>query len=69
MDEIDRRAVNIIIEFLTSGSKEMDKTIKELKRMAKEKKRTYKNYNSVREILDYWGNLAYEISFKSQKLS
>ena len=64
MDEIDRKAINLLIHSTTLNYEEMKDVLRELKKMAKVKKKEFKNY-SVRDILDYWGTLAYKKSFRT----
>ncbi len=63
MDEIDRQAVNILINAPLMSESEMRYAIAQLKRIAK-RKRT-RERRRIMDILDYWANEAYIISMKS----
>ncbi|WP_456419947.1 hypothetical protein [Methanocaldococcus infernus] len=63
MDDLDRRAISLLINSTTLNYDEMKDVLRELKKMAKMKKKEFKDY-SVKDILDYWGTLAYKESFK-----
>jgi ribosome recycling factor len=61
MDEIDKKAIEILLNAPFMTEEEMKNTIKILKQMARMKK----NRGSIREILDYWANQAYILSMEA----
>jgi len=63
MDEIDRQAVNILINAPLMSESEMKYAIIQLKRIAK-RKRT-RERKRITDILDYWADKAYLMSMKS----
>ncbi|WP_421077016.1 hypothetical protein Mjas_04505 [Methanothermococcus sp. Ax23] len=63
IDEIDKLAINILINAPLMSEHEMKYAINRLKRIAKKKKNNERK--KVNDILDYWANKAYAISMKS----
>ncbi|EHP89095.1 hypothetical protein [Methanotorris formicicus] len=62
MDEIDKRAIEILLKAPFMTEEEMKNTVKILKQMARMKRD--KNRGNTRKILDYWANEAYNISIR-----
>ncbi|ADC70446.1 conserved hypothetical protein [Methanocaldococcus sp. FS406-22] len=60
MDEIDKKAIEILLNAPFMSEEEMRNTVKLLKRMARMK--GCKNESNIREILDCWAYNAYKIS-------
>ncbi|EHP86949.1 hypothetical protein [Methanotorris formicicus] len=61
MDEIDKRAIEILLKAPFMTEEEMKNTVKVLKQMARMKK----NRGSIKEILDYWADQAYMLSMEA----
>ncbi|CAB3288604.1 conserved protein of unknown function [Methanocaldococcus lauensis] len=65
MDDIDKRAINLLINATLMSENEIEKTLKILRDLAKIKKRKDKNLKSIKDVLDYWACQAYEYSMKA----
>ncbi|NPA62320.1 MAG: hypothetical protein GXN95_02065 [Methanococci archaeon] len=65
MDDIDRKAVMLLLNATLMSEEEIEKTLKVLRRMARIKKRKEKNIKSIRDVLDYWACQAYKTSMKA----
>ena len=60
MDEIDKKAIEILLKAPYMSEEDIKKTVKLLKRMARMK--GYKNEKNIKTVLDYWAYKAYKIS-------
>ncbi|ACX72968.1 conserved hypothetical protein [Methanocaldococcus vulcanius M7] len=65
MDDIDRKAVMLLLNATLMSEEEIEKTLKVLRRMARIKKRREKNIRSIKDVLDYWACQAYKTSMKA----
>ncbi|WP_292460830.1 hypothetical protein [Methanothermococcus sp.] len=63
MDEIDKMAINILINAPLMSEHEMKCTINMLRKIARKKRNNGRK--KVNDILDYWANKAYAVSMKS----
>ena len=65
MDDIDRKAISLLIDATLMNEDDMEKTLKILRNMARIKKRKEKRLRSIKDVLDYWACQAYEYSMKA----
>ena len=65
MDDIDRKAISLLIDATLMNEDDMEKTLKILRNMARIKKRKEKRLKSIKDVLDYWACQAYEYSMKA----
>jgi hypothetical protein len=65
MDDIDRKAISLLIDATLMDEHDMEKTLKILRNMARIKKRKEKRLKSIKDVLDYWACQAYEYSMKA----
>ncbi|AAB99155.1 hypothetical protein MJ_1145 [Methanocaldococcus jannaschii DSM 2661] len=65
MDDIDRKAISLLMDATLMSEDEIERTLKILRNMARIKKRKEKNLKSIRDVLDYWACQAYKSSMKA----
>ncbi|XRO74626.1 hypothetical protein ACO3TA_04345 [Methanocaldococcus sp. 28A] len=65
MDDIDKKAISLLIDATLMSKDEIERTLKILRNMARIKKRKEKNLKSIKDVLDYWACQAYEYSMKA----
>ncbi|ACV24628.1 hypothetical protein [Methanocaldococcus fervens] len=65
MDDIDRKAISLLIDATLMSEDEIERTLKILRNMARIKKRREKKLKSIKDVLDYWACQAYEYSMKA----
>ncbi|MCQ6254463.1 hypothetical protein [Methanocaldococcus sp.] len=65
MDDIDKKAINLLINATLMSENEIEKTLKILRNLARVKKRKEKRLKSIREVLDYWACQAYKYSMRA----
>ncbi len=65
MDDIDRKAISLLIDATLMSEEEIERTLKILRNMARIKKRKEKKLKSIKDVLDYWACQAYEYSMKA----
>ena len=65
MDDIDRKAISLLIDATLMDEHDMEKTLKILRNMARIKKRKEKRLKSIKDVLDYWACQAYEYSMRA----
>ena len=65
MDDIDRKAINLLMDATLMSEEEIERTLKILRNMARIKKRREKNLKSIKDVLDYWACQAYKYSMKA----
>ncbi|XRP96667.1 hypothetical protein ACO3UB_06910 [Methanocaldococcus sp. 16A] len=65
MDDIDKKAISLLIDATLMSEDEIERTLKILRNMARIKKRKEKNLKSIKDVLDYWACQAYEYSMKA----
>ncbi|WP_423792197.1 hypothetical protein ACPB8Q_05575 [Methanocaldococcus indicus] len=61
MDEIDRKAVSILLNAPTVNEQELKIILRELRNLAKYKRKKENLSKHVNEILDYWASIAYKM--------
>ncbi|WP_048201719.1 hypothetical protein [Methanocaldococcus bathoardescens] len=65
MDDIDKKAISLLMDATLMSEDEIERTLKILRNMARIKKRKEKNLKSIKDVLDYWACQAYEYSMKA----
>ncbi|XRO76913.1 hypothetical protein ACO3VM_09135 [Methanocaldococcus sp. 10A] len=65
MDDIDKKAISLLLDATLMSEDEIERTLKILRNMARIKKRKEKNLKSIKDVLDYWACQAYEYSMKA----
>ncbi|ADC69458.1 conserved hypothetical protein [Methanocaldococcus sp. FS406-22] len=65
MDDIDRKAISLLMDATLMSEDEIERTLKILRNMARIKKRKEKNLKSIKDVLDYWACQAYKYSMKA----
>ena len=65
MDDIDRKAISLLMDATLMSEEEIERTLKILRNMARIKKRKEKKLKSIKDVLDYWACQAYEYSMKA----
>ena len=65
MDDIDRKAINLLMDATLMSEEEIERTLKILRNMARIKKRREKKLKSIKDVLDYWACQAYKYSMKA----
>ncbi len=65
MDDIDRKAISLLMDATLMSEEEIERTLKILRNMARIKKRREKNLKSIKDVLDYWACQAYKYSMKA----
>jgi rubrerythrin len=65
MDDIDRKAISLLMDATLMSEDEIERTLKILRNMARIKKRKEKRLKSIKDVLDYWACQAYEYSMKA----
>jgi hypothetical protein len=65
MDDIDRKAISLLMDATLMSEDEIERTLKILRNMARIKKRKEKNLKSIKDVLDYWACQAYKSSMKA----
>ncbi len=62
MDDIDKRAIELLVNAPLLDDKELKNVIRILKKLARAKKRNSNIKKSINDILDYWAKMAYEVT-------